>query len=416
MSLPPQLDLTPLERATGVVFGEDPAAPRFPKATRGVSPLQALEEVVLPYLRRPPCLVLFSGGRDSSAVLAVAAHAARKNGLPEPVAFSLRYAVGGAAADESAWQELVVSHLGLRDWVKVDPGEGLDPLGEIGQQVLRRHRLIFPTTPHILVPALEAGRGGAVLTGTGGDEAFLFRSRISDVLARRVRPRPRDTARLLVALGPVRLRATRAIRPVDTDWPWLTTHARRAFRAALAHDLGSTSLRWPRELESTWRSRSFQLVLASLRLLAMDYGVDLGHPLADPRFLAATGRDAGWHGYGDRTAAMRAIFGALLPDAVNSRTTKATFGDSFWTEASRAFARQWDGTGVNPELVDVEALHELWRREECPPAPTFVLLKQAWLAADDRAAGSQRAARPLQAPSSSSSEAAARSVRAGREG
>lgn len=406
--------LTPLERATGVVFGPDPTAPRFPRPN--ASPLEALEQVVLPYLRRPPCFVLFSGGRDSSAVLAAATRAARRNGLAEPIAISMRSAAGGADADESEWQELVVSHLQLGDWVKVDPGDGLDPLGEIGRSVLRRHRLLFPTTPHFLVPALEAACGGALLTGTGGDEAFLHRSRINDVLARRARPRPRDAARLAVAVGPAAVRRRRAIRPVDTDWPWLTPPARRAFRRALARDLGRSSLRWGRNLEHTWRSRSFQLVLTALDRIAGDYGVALAHPLADPRFLAAAARDGGFNGYGDRTAAMRAIFGSVLPDSVNSRTTKATFGGTFWTESSRAFARTWDGAGVDPELVDVDGLRELWRSDAPPPAPTMVLLKQAWLATAGGAPES-RPAEPRPQPASPPTAAAgATSTPAGRAG
>ena len=45
-------------------------------------PRRALEHVVREALLRPPCGVAFSGGRDSSAVLAVAAHVARRDGLP----------------------------------------------------------------------------------------------------------------------------------------------------------------------------------------------------------------------------------------------------------------------------------------------------------------------------------------------
>ena len=63
----------PLELAAGRMFGEDPEAPGIAHVElRGTTPLSALEEAILPALEREPCLVSFSGGRDSSAVLAVA--------------------------------------------------------------------------------------------------------------------------------------------------------------------------------------------------------------------------------------------------------------------------------------------------------------------------------------------------------
>ena len=40
-------------------------------------------------LRRPPCLVSFSGGLDSSALLAVATAVARREGLDDPVPATL---------------------------------------------------------------------------------------------------------------------------------------------------------------------------------------------------------------------------------------------------------------------------------------------------------------------------------------
>ena len=64
--------LAPLEVATGLVLGVDPKSEvlRQGEATTG-SALRSFENAVLPALCRAPCLVSFSGGRDSSAVLAV---------------------------------------------------------------------------------------------------------------------------------------------------------------------------------------------------------------------------------------------------------------------------------------------------------------------------------------------------------
>lgn len=60
------------------------------------------------YLGRPPCLLAFSGGRDSSALLAVAVSVAHREGLPLPI--PLIYP-GVAGTDESSWQYMILDHL-----------------------------------------------------------------------------------------------------------------------------------------------------------------------------------------------------------------------------------------------------------------------------------------------------------------
>jgi asparagine synthetase B (glutamine-hydrolysing) len=61
-----------------------------------------LERVLVRSLQRPPCLVAFSGGRDSAGVLAAASHAARRHGLPLPIPATYRFP-GAAEVDESEW-------------------------------------------------------------------------------------------------------------------------------------------------------------------------------------------------------------------------------------------------------------------------------------------------------------------------
>ncbi len=79
---------TPLEIASCSVTGshrEDAtgAGARGPRAP-ALTAREAIERAVLPALQRQPCLVAFSGGRDSSAVLAVAALVARRPGWRSP--------------------------------------------------------------------------------------------------------------------------------------------------------------------------------------------------------------------------------------------------------------------------------------------------------------------------------------------
>jgi len=188
----PDAHLSPLEVATGLVFGAAAHAESRIGGSRR-SPLDVLEDAILPALRRSPCLVSFSGGRDSSCVLAAATRLARREGLPLPVPATNRFP-RARTTDESDWQERVVSHLGLSDWVRLEFDDELDAAGPVARRGLRRHGLLWPFNAHFHVPLLEAAAGGAVVTGIGGDELFSQSrwSRANDVLARRARPAPHD--------------------------------------------------------------------------------------------------------------------------------------------------------------------------------------------------------------------------------
>ena len=100
--------------------------PAAPGAAAGAR--RRARRAILPALQRSPCLVSFSGGRDSSAVLAAAAAIARREGLPAPVPATVR-APGAAESDEAAWQEQVVAHVGIADWVRLEVHDELDVIG-----------------------------------------------------------------------------------------------------------------------------------------------------------------------------------------------------------------------------------------------------------------------------------------------
>ena len=161
--------LTPLEIASGLPFGAPERIVPLPRP--GVGAREALEAAMLPALRRSPCLVSFSGGRDSSTVLAAATALARREGLPDPVPATLR-APGAARADETEWQERVVAHVGIADWERIEVHDELDALGPYATRVLRRHGLLWPFNIHFHLPLLDRARGGSLLTGVGGDELF----------------------------------------------------------------------------------------------------------------------------------------------------------------------------------------------------------------------------------------------------
>src|SRR5690242_18909789 len=185
--------LRSLDIAAGMVLPAGPVAvrhrPQRVDATAHLSPREALERAILPALRRPPCLVSFSGGRDSAAVLAVATALARREGLPAPIPASNRFS-SGQDADESAWQELLVRHLGLTDWIRVDYPVDLDLIGPYGELLPHLHGHHWPANVHFHLPLLEAARAGAMMNGIGGDELYMAARRLHSaaVLTRAVRP------------------------------------------------------------------------------------------------------------------------------------------------------------------------------------------------------------------------------------
>src|SRR2546421_508967 len=128
--------LNPFEIATGLVFGNE-ASPRR-RAAHGTDPLEALGEAIRPALLRPPCLVTFSGGRDSSSVLAVATHLARREGLPLPIPATNIFPEVGSS-DESVWQEQVIRALELDDWIRLEHIDELDCVGPVAARILKRH-------------------------------------------------------------------------------------------------------------------------------------------------------------------------------------------------------------------------------------------------------------------------------------
>jgi asparagine synthetase B (glutamine-hydrolysing) len=362
------------------MFGEDAGAAGIAGAEGGRTPLAALEEAVLPALQRAPCLVSFSGGRDSSCVLAVATRAARRQGLPPPVPVTLRVP-DAPLADESAWQETVVRHLGLRDWELREAGDELERLGPLSRALLRRHGVLYPPNTFLQIPLLEAARGGCLLSGLGGDELFAtwrWRNH-ADALARRRRPTPLDPLRLAYAASPGALRTWRELRRYRLrGLVWLRPEAARSASRLEAAARAEQPRAWSRWVDWFARRRSVRAPQWSLSLLAADAGTALVHPLLDPGFLAAIARAGGRLGFGDRTAAMRALFGELLPEAVLLRPTKARYSEALWGRGTRAFADEWSGSGVDGELVDPVALRAEWRGPN-PHEDSAMLLHAAWL-------------------------------------
>lgn len=369
----------PFEVATGWTYGLLPETPMPPEV---FTPRRALDDVLRPALESSPCFVTFSGGRDSSAVLAAATDLARREGHPDPVPVTRVYPEI-PETDEAAWQRLVVDHLRLTDWVRLDFRSGeSDLLGDAAKAGLRRRGLLWPPALHAHDIAFRKVGPGSLLTGEGGD-AVLGMQRVTPLVLFR---RRRSVRRALFphAVGAVlprpirRVVATRAAhRSVQSRWlrpEALLRHARLA-----AADATVEPLRFDRAKWMITRRRSFATIRHNHAEAAAEFGLVATDPLLDPRFVAAIAHWAGRWGFDGRTAAMHALFADLLPESVLTRSTKAAFNHAHAGEETRMFAREWDGTGVDSDLVDPERLRQVWLSNE-PTMAAGLLLQSAWLA------------------------------------
>jgi asparagine synthase (glutamine-hydrolysing) len=347
-------------------------------------PVTALQDVLVPALQRPPCVVAFSGGRDSALVLAGAVAAARREGLDEPVAVSIRFP-NAPAADESHWQERVVRYLKLEHWERPEYPDGMDFIGARAQRVLLDHGLLFPPNSHLLGTVFELAGGGTVLSGVGGDEVFgaWVRRRLADVAARRARPRPKDALRLGVAVAPApvarwaRRRSSQSLSTAPV-LPGLTEEGQRRFEATVGDNYSGVAERWDRHVLSAPYARSIRLGFRDAVRLATARGVAYRAPLVDAGFTAALARAGGWRGFGGRARTMRALFSGLLPEDLIARRDKAVFRDAFFTAQTRGFATRWSGDGLDPALVRPDRLRETWAAERVDYRSSL-LLQSAWL-------------------------------------
>jgi asparagine synthase (glutamine-hydrolysing) len=375
-----EVTATALELASGKPFGEQPCAP-LPRVGPGITARSALEDAIRPALVPGPCLTGFSGGRDSSAILAVAMHVARREGLPLPVPVTIRYP-GVIDADESAWQELVVRHLGVDDWVRIDVDDELDYLGPLATRLLRRHGVMWPPYFHYEYVLLEQAAGGVLLSGHDGDGVFgsFPWARFRALRRRERRPRRSDVLPLARVMAPGRLRDWEA-RLHHLPLPWLQPNARHTVETGVALEQASQPRRWDDWVSWLARRRSLALALSTIDTLARECGAQTAHPFLDPRFLAALASEGGSVGWGERTEMMQALFSDVLPAEVVRRTVKSSLGGGFWRSASRSFAAEWDGHGVDEEMVDPAALRMAWTAHR-PKIGAIAVLQSAWLASD----------------------------------
>lgn len=373
--------MSSIETALGFVFGQVEAV--AVSEEERLSPRAALENVVRQHLMRSPCGVSFSGGRDSSAILALAVHVARRDALPDPIPIT-RIFRNASRTEEYEWQELVVRHLGINDWERLSFTDELDLVGPLARENISRHGVIWSPLIHANTPSLDLLRGGSLLDGEGGDEVLgVHRHRIEPVnrLLRTPRNVSRSSARAIVrACAPTGLRVWRARRRAKRrPHRWLTPKGQAAWADAMAHIEGSSPFSHSASIRHVARARSAVLFVHNLSTLALARDIRVASPFLRPEVVDALARQAGWLGIGSRTDALRAIIPDLLPDSVIARESKAEFGQAYFASYSREFVEEWDGRGVDTELVDIAGLRREWQSER-PSALTSSLLQAAWRA------------------------------------
>jgi hypothetical protein len=339
-------------------------------------PVEVLGELLLGLLARSRVAIAFSGGIDSSGLLCLASEIARANGLAQPVAVTARFPAS-PTTDESTWQELVVAHLGIDDWVKVEFADECDVLGVEAQAGLRRYGVRWPPLAHAEVPLMRAVPGCTYVMGNGGDElTFPTRAGVAQLVAHGTVRRDRKAVRALAA----------DLRPQFDWWPgragpvfpaWLRPEARRRLREMVHGHPYRRLFRWAPTIANRttapWAARGHATMVQS----AADVGVELVQPLTDAAVIGSMLFAGGRWGFPDRATAAATLFGPSVPLAIRRRCDKVDFTDAYIAGPSRRFMAGWDGGGVPTDLVDPDVLGAAWRTAN-PPYSSIPLLQHAW--------------------------------------
>ena len=207
-------------------------------------------------------------------------------------------------------------------------GRGAVPhrlVGSSARASLRRHGLLWPAPAHLKGAQVEPARGGAYLTGEGGDE-ILGAPRIAPWVALREGDRrlSRRTLGELARAGPLPAPLRRGLLQRRARW---TVQARTWLRPAaaswmvdaeVADDL-SRSLRPAKDVRWLLRRRALRAAMRNIQVVASDHDVQCVHPFLDPAFVSALSGLAGALRWPGRSRMMQLLFGDFLPLPVLER-------------------------------------------------------------------------------------------------
>lgn len=352
-----------------------------PRPASGLA--DALVHAVAELLDDRPCFVEFSGGCDSSLVLAAAVRACRITGHQPPIAVTFRYP--STATFESGWQELVARHLGIDEWIVVELGDGeSDVLGPTAAALLKSYGTVFPATTFGRAAAFARVGAGLLLSGEGGDEV-LGRRRVSGALvaARTIRHGRMAGGRALTAaaldLLPRNLRRGSVKRSLRTGFQplWLDDDHAEVVLDHLADEVLATPLSPARFMDHHLRTVRLGTALTNLRACAGLFGLQWEAPLLSSTFASAVSATP-WHHFTGRNDILDRYFADWLPHELVWRRSKAGFHEVYFGPHTRAFAAEWDGTGA-PAGVRADWLKEHWSTAPMVFASTGLLLQHLWL-------------------------------------
>jgi hypothetical protein len=275
---------------------------------------------------------------------------------------------------------MIVSDLGALDWERLEFTDELDVIGPEATPLLLRFGPSFPFNGHFGMPSFRLASGGTYITGVGGDEIFEpnDQNALALALLRRTPLRRGHLTLALRSFGPRALRSRRYRSMVPPE-PWLNPEISRKLVKELADALASQSLWFETQIRrDIWRERSRRALQQTLDAFGATVGTTVLNPFQDGEFLGAVARQRGRAPWRSRAEAMDDLFGDVLLKQVRHRRTKASFDSIFFSNHSRAFAEEWDGTGVDTSLVDVDALRKTWLAPAVDPR-SLSLLQAAWL-------------------------------------
>jgi hypothetical protein len=377
-----------LDVACGMPLGWNGRRPSVPRAA---TLDEACELAWTGAFGRGPCYIPFSGGRESSMWLAIGARYARQNGYDDPIPVTLRYP-GLASAEELQLQERVVDRLGLADWERVEPDGELDLIGPVATAVLAQTGPLWPPNAYILAPLVEAARDGVFVFASGLIDFFAWWrwAPLAALLTGQRRPGKRDLGLLATALTPAFMRVGAARRHgFPPPMPWLRPEAERRALALLRRRQAEVPIRFDRATVEQITHRCFDGAAGTFDALGEALGVSVVQPLRQPGLVESVAGAGGWRGFGGPGELLQRLCGELLPRELLARRPAPDLTHIFFGDATREFAADWSGAGLDESIVDVAALRRCWLSER-PDSRTACLLQYAWLAEQFVGGGSPR--------------------------
>lgn len=370
--------MTSLDVACGMPLGRNDR--KHAPALRHLSLDDFAERLFSCCFGRGPCYIPFSGGRESSMLIAIGTRYARRHGYRDPVPITLRSPDLGSA-EQIRLQERVIAHVGLTDWERVELKENLDLIGEVAARTLLRTGPLWPPNAYMMVPLLEAARDGVFVLVTGFSDFFSYWcwAPLSSLLAGHRRPAPRDVALLGAMLMPAPMRARMARRRgVPPPMPWLRAPAEQRALAMMARRQAEVPVHFDRAMRTQVTHRCFDTAARTIRGLGEAFGTTTDLPLCRPEVVASLSSAGGWRGFDGLTDLLQRLCGDLLPAGALAARSGPDLTRMFFGERTREFAASWDGGGLDESLVDPEMLRRNWLSDR-PDSRTACLLQHAWL-------------------------------------